>query len=63
MGWANYVALGDSLTAGRDDHGPGGAWAMPGAAGPHLFGPDRIHPNGSGHQLMADAFAALLLPG
>jgi hypothetical protein len=29
MGWANYVALGDSLTAG--------------------------------HQLMADAFAALLL--
>jgi len=30
MGWANYVALGDSLTAGRDDHGPGGArigWA------------------------------------
>src|SRR5947207_1521672 len=30
MGWANYVALGDSLTAGRDDHGPEGArigWA------------------------------------
>src|ERR1700757_2545994 len=30
MGWANYVALGDSLTAGRDDHGPGGTrigWA------------------------------------
>ena len=39
------------------------AWAMPGAADPHLFGPDRIHPNGSGHQLMADAFAALLLTG
>lgn len=26
-------------------------------------GPDRIHPNASGHQLMADAFAALLLTG
>ena len=39
------------------------AWAMPGAADPGLFGPDRIHPNGSGHQLMADAFAALLLTG
>jgi lysophospholipase L1-like esterase len=39
------------------------AWAMPGAADPELFGPDRIHPNASGHQLMADAFAALLLDG
>jgi lysophospholipase L1-like esterase len=39
------------------------AWAMPGAADPGLFGPDRIHPNGSGHQLMADSFAALLLTG
>ncbi len=39
------------------------AWAIPGAADPELFGPDRIHPNASGHQLMADAFAALLLPG
>jgi lysophospholipase L1-like esterase len=39
------------------------AWAMPGSADPGLFGPDRIHPNGSGHQLMADAFAALLLTG
>ena len=38
-------------------------WAMPGAADPELFGPDRIHPNASGHQLMADAFAALLLNG
>ena len=38
------------------------AWAMPGAADPGLFGPDRIHPNGRGHQLIADAFAALLLP-
>ena len=37
------------------------AWAIPGAADPGLFGPDRIHPNGRGHQLMADAFAALLL--
>jgi lysophospholipase L1-like esterase len=37
------------------------AWAMPGAADPDLFGPDRIHPNGHGHQRMADAFAALLL--
>ena len=39
------------------------AWAMPGAADPALFGPDRIHPNASGHQLIADAFAALLLRG
>jgi lysophospholipase L1-like esterase len=39
------------------------AWAMPGAADPELFGPDRIHPNASGHQLMANAFAALLLTG
>ena len=38
-------------------------WAMPRAADPDLFGPDRIHPNASGHQLMADAFAALLLNG
>lgn len=37
-------------------------WAMPGAADPALLGPDRIHPNGRGHQLIADAFAALLLP-
>ena len=39
------------------------SWAMPGAADPELFGPDRIHPNASGHQLMADAFATLLLTG
>jgi lysophospholipase L1-like esterase len=39
------------------------AWAMPGAADPALFGPDRIHPNASGHQLIADAFAAMLLSG
>jgi len=37
------------------------AWAIPGAADPELFGPDRIHPNASGHQLIADAFADLLL--
>jgi lysophospholipase L1-like esterase len=36
-------------------------WAMPGAADPDLFGPDRIHPNASGHRLMAGAFADLLL--
>ena len=31
LSWSNYVALGDSLTAGRDDHGPDGArigWAQ-----------------------------------
>jgi lysophospholipase L1-like esterase len=123
--WPVYVALGDSLTAGRDDPGPGGGrigwarrlagllttrtsvpctltnlatdgagvaavlerqlpavagigpeqaagrgelcldtWAMPGASDPGLFGPDRIHPNAAGHQLMAAAFADLLLaPG
>ncbi|HLN67935.1 MAG TPA: SGNH/GDSL hydrolase family protein [Streptosporangiaceae bacterium] len=30
LSWSNYVALGDSLSAGRDDYGPGGAkvgWA------------------------------------
>jgi lysophospholipase L1-like esterase len=36
-------------------------WAMPGAADPGLFGPDRIHPNASGHQMMAAACADLLL--
>jgi hypothetical protein len=24
LNWSNFVALGDSLTAGRDDHGPDG---------------------------------------
>jgi lysophospholipase L1-like esterase len=38
-------------------------WAMPAAADPRLFGPDRIHPNASGHQLLADACADLLLAG
>ena len=37
------------------------AWAIPEAADPGLFGPDRIHPNASGHQLMAAACADLLL--
>jgi lysophospholipase L1-like esterase len=131
LSWSNYVALGDSLTAGRDDHGPGGArigwaqrlagilstrtaapcalinlasdgarscrcpaglvaparqrmreasdtireqaaargvlcldaWSMPAAADPDLFGPDRIHPNASGHRLMAALCADLLLAG
>jgi lysophospholipase L1-like esterase len=36
-------------------------WAMAGAADVALFGPDRIHPNASGHRLIAAAFAALLL--
>jgi len=39
------------------------AWAMPAAADPELFGPDRIHPNGRGHQLLAAACADLLLAG
>jgi lysophospholipase L1-like esterase len=36
-------------------------WAMPEACNPELFGPDRIHPNASGHRLMAATFAELLL--
>jgi lysophospholipase L1-like esterase len=36
-------------------------WSMPAAADPGLFGPDGIHPNASGHQLMAAACADLLL--
>jgi lysophospholipase L1-like esterase len=39
------------------------AWAMPDAADPRLFGPDRVHPNASGHRLIAARFADLLLPG
>ena len=39
------------------------AWSMPAAADPGLFGPDRIHPNASGHQLMAALCADLLLGG
>ena len=38
-------------------------WATPAAADPRLFGPDRIHPNASGHQLLAAACADLLLAG
>ena len=38
-------------------------WTMTGAADPGLFGTDRIHPNTRGHQLIADAFAALLFSG
>jgi lysophospholipase L1-like esterase len=38
------------------------AWAMPGSNDPGLFGPDRFHPNASGHSLMATAFADLLVP-
>ncbi len=38
-------------------------WAMPDAADPALFSADRVHPNPSGHQLMAAACADLLLPG
>lgn len=38
-------------------------WAMPGARDPGIYGPDRIHPNASGHQLIAAAFADLLLTG
>jgi lysophospholipase L1-like esterase len=36
-------------------------WAMPEACDPGLFGPDRIHPNASGHRLMAATVADLLL--
>lgn len=39
------------------------AWAMPGTNDPGLFGPDRFHPNASGHSLMATSFADLLVPG
>ena len=38
-------------------------WATPTAADPRLFGSDRIHPNASGHQLLAAACADLLLAG
>lgn len=37
-------------------------WAMPEVAGrPELFTADRLHPNASGHRLLADRFADLLL--
>jgi lysophospholipase L1-like esterase len=38
------------------------AWARADVANPALYGADRLHPNAQGHQLIADAFADLLLP-
>jgi lysophospholipase L1-like esterase len=39
-------------------------WAMPELARrPELFTADRLHPNASGHLLLANKFADLLLPG
>jgi lysophospholipase L1-like esterase len=38
------------------------AWAMPDLADADLYGPDRVHPNGRGHQLIAAAFADKLAP-
>jgi len=38
------------------------AWAMPAAADPDLYGPDRIHPNARGHQFIAAACADQLAP-
>ena len=38
-------------------------WASSAAADPLLFGSDRIHPNASGHKLLAAACADLLLAG
>jgi len=49
--------------AGRRDAICLDLWTMTGAADPGLFGADRIHPNTRGHQLIADAFAALLFSG
>ena len=56
LSWSNYVALARGVL-GLD------AWSMPAAADPDLFGPDRIHPNASGHRLMAALCADLLLAG
>jgi len=60
-----------AAAAARQRHHPGAGcgpgalcldtWAMPGASDPGLFGPDRIHPNAAGHELMATTFADLLL--
>jgi lysophospholipase L1-like esterase len=38
------------------------AWALPGITDPDLYGPDRVHPNSRGHQLIAAAFADKLAP-
>ncbi len=38
------------------------AWAMPAAADPELYGPDRMHPNARGHQFIAAACADQLAP-
>ena len=38
------------------------AWAMPAAADPELYGPDRVHPNSQGHQFIAAACADKLAP-
>jgi lysophospholipase L1-like esterase len=38
-------------------------WERADAVDPGLFGADRIHPNASGHRLMASVFADMLLPG
>ena len=38
------------------------AWSLPGITDPGLYGPDRVHPNSRGHQLIAAAFADKLAP-
>ncbi len=38
------------------------AWSLPGITDPDLYGPDRVHPNNRGHQLIAAAFADKLAP-
>jgi lysophospholipase L1-like esterase len=38
------------------------AWSLPGLADPELYGPDRLHPNSRGHQLIAAACADKLAP-
>ncbi len=38
------------------------AWSLPGVTDPDLYGPDRLHPNHRGHQLIAAACADKLAP-
>jgi lysophospholipase L1-like esterase len=38
------------------------AWSLPGVTDPELYGPDRLHPNSRGHQLIAAACADKLAP-